>query len=450
MSRSFRCEREVMSGTLETFHLMTFGCKVNQYESGLLRSQCVRAGLGERRELVEADLVIINTCGVTASAVGKSRRAARRALRKNPKAVVVATGCAVDLNRADFEAIEGVRIVPHSEKAHFLEKLLRVPPGRVVPECRRTRALLKVQDGCDRLCTYCVVPHVRSRLWSKPLDEALEEARCLARRGHREIVLTGVRLGLYDGGGEDSPARLLAALEDVDGLARVRLSSIDLNDVSDALLEAMARSTKFCPHLHISLQSGDDALLARMHRPYDSGGYLRRLGEIRRALGRVAITTDVIVGFPGESEEQFENTLRVCREAAFSKIHIFPFSARPPAPAADMPDKIDPREIRRRVGALAALERELAMNYRRAMLGDVVEVLVEGRVDGMLEGKTRDYVTVAFEGEDSLTGGIVRLQITDVGPYGHSQPRLTNANRERNIRNHQEVKARTVDFARTD
>ncbi len=400
-----------MSDELKTFRLLTFGCKVNQYETDLLRSQCLRAGLAERRDTAQADLVIVNTCGVTSRAVGKSRRAARAAVRANPRALVVATGCAADLDRRDLEAIEHVQIVPHAEKAHILERLLHSPAGRVPPVCRRTRALLRIQDGCNQFCTYCVVPHVRRTLWSKPPDEALEEARYLASRGHREIVLTGIRLGLYDAGREDSLARFLLALEDVDGLERVRLSSIEIGDVTDALLGAMRRSTKFCPHLHLPLQSGDDTVLAEMHRPYDSRGYLRRLAEIRSALGRTAVTTDVIAGFPGETAEQFENTLRVCREAAFSKIHIFPFSARRPAPAADMPGKAAPAEIRRRVALLARLERELAANYRSAMVGDTVEVLVESRTDGVLEGKTRDYVTVAFDGEDSLVGGIVQLRI---------------------------------------
>lgn len=406
-----RFDRNAMNNGLQTFRLVTFGCKVNQYETDALRRQCVAAGMEETGGSA-ADLVIVNTCGVTARAAGKSRRAARAALRGNPRAVVAA-GCAVDLNRSDFEAIPGLRIVPQAQKARFLESLLPSRPSDARPECRRTRALLKIQDGCNQFCSYCVVPHVRSTQWSKPFDEALEEARRLAAAGHREIVLTGVRLGLYDGG--DSLARLLAALEEIDGLERVRFSSIEINEIGDPLLAAMARSTKFCPHLHLPLQSGDDAVLARMNRPYASGEYLRRLGDIRAALGRTAVTTDVIVGFPGETAEQFENTLRACREAAFGKIHIFPFSPRRPAPAAEMPGRIPPGEIRRRAALLAALERELAAEYRRPMLGGVADVLVEGRVDGLLEGKTGDYVTVAFDGDDSSIGEIVHVCITDVG-----------------------------------
>jgi threonylcarbamoyladenosine tRNA methylthiotransferase MtaB len=399
----------MMNGGYRTFYIATLGCKVNQYESDLLRRQCVETGLAESREPALADIIIVNTCGVTGSAVGKSRRAVRALRRKSPGAALVATGCAVNLDRGDFE-MDGVRLVPHEKKNELLNGLVAGGAGAKLPACTRTRALLKVQDGCNQFCAYCVVPHVRSEMWSKPFDEAVAEARYLAGQGHREIVVTGVRLGLYDDSGM-TLADLLAALDDIEGLDRVRFSSLEIGEIDGALLNAMARSRAFCRHLHLPLQSGDDAILARMKRPYSAGEYLSRLKEIRSALGRVAITTDVIVGFPGETDAQFDNTMRVCREAGFSKMHIFPFSARRPAPAAEMPDAVPPAVIRRRANALAALERELAAEYRKPMLGDVVEILVEARAGRWLKGKTRDYITVEFEASESLLHEIACVRV---------------------------------------
>ena len=399
--------------TLRKFHLLTLGCKVNQYESDLLRGQCMQAGLSETTDAAGADILIVNTCGVTATAVGKSRRAVRALLRKNGRALVVATGCAVDLDRADF-AMDGVRLVPQAEKSNVLAGIITDAPARTLPVCGRTRALLKIQDGCNQFCAYCVVPHVRSRMWSKPFTEALDEARHFVARGHKEIVLTGVRLGLYDGGGGRSLRRLFEAVDGLEGLARVRFSSLEIKEIDGSLLDAMARSRTFCRHLHLPLQSGDDEVLSRMNRPYGAAEYLRRVGEIRAVLGRVAITTDVIVGFPGETKAQFENTLRVCREAAFSKIHIFPFSARKPTPAAEMPDKVPAAEIRARAKTLAELEKELAATYKKSLVGAIVEVLVEGRAGKMLEGKTRDYVTVEFEGSESLMREIVHVRVNEI------------------------------------
>jgi len=402
-----------MMGTLRKFHLLTLGCKVNQYESDLLRRQCVQAGLSETPDASQADILVVNTCGVTATALGKSRRAVRALRRRNTSGVLIATGCAVDLDRADFD-MSGVRLVPQADKPNLLAGLIGCVPGAALPECNRTRALLKVQDGCNQYCAYCVVPYVRSRMWSKSFAEAVEEARHLVARGHKEIVMTGVRLGLYDGGGGRSLADLLDALDGIDGLARVRFSSLEITEIDDDLLHVMARSRTFCRHLHLPLQSGDDEILSRMNRPYTSAEFLRRVSEVRSVLGRMAITTDVIVGFPGETKEQFENTLRVCREAGFSKIHIFPFSARKPAPAADMPGKVQAAEIRDRAKALAALEKELAAAYRKSLVGETVEVLVEGRAGKMLEGKTRDYVTVEFGGTESLMREIVHVRVNEI------------------------------------
>lgn len=402
----------MMDGVYRTFYLLTLGCKVNQYESDLLRRQCVDAGLAEVDGAAGADLVIVNTCGVTANAVGKSRRAVRAVRHSAPRAVA-ATGCAVDLERADFE-MDGVQLFKQSEKSGLLYRMIGRGNGAAMPECGRTRALLKIQDGCNQFCSYCVVPAVRSALWSKNFEAAVDEARYLAGRGHREIVLTGVRLGLYDGGGGRGLAALLDALGDVEGLERVRLSSLEILEVNEELLEAMGRSRVFCRHLHLPLQSGDDGVLKRMNRPYCAAEYLKRVAEIRARLGRMAITTDVIVGFPGETEEAFENTLAACREAGFSKIHIFPFSVRKGTAAAAMDGAVSAEEMRRRARKLALLEKRLAVKYRKEMVGEIAEVLVERRENGAARGKTRDYVTVEFAA-DCAPGDAADVRIEKAG-----------------------------------
>ena len=399
---------------MKTFKLVTLGCKVNQYESDVMRAACIEAGYVPVTKGGCADLVVVNTCTVTATAAAKSRRALRSAIRANPGAKVVAAGCAVEADAAMFEKVgDGILLLKQSRKSEF-PGLLGIETNGRKPLPGRTRAFLKIQDGCDRFCTYCIVPHVRSELWSKPLDEVLREAEYLASLGHREIVLTGIRLGLYNGGGGADLAALVRKLSERPGPERLRLSSLEMWNISDELLSAASGSGKFCRHLHISLQSGDDGILRAMNRPYTSDEFLARIKDIREALSGVAITTDVIVGFPGEGEREFENTLRVCREARFVKMHIFPFSPRAGTRAVDLPGRPDRAAVDEHLGRLRDLEEELAREYRRGLVGKVVEVLVENRRDsktGLPCGTSREYVKVLVEGDKVEPSTIVNARI---------------------------------------
>ena len=396
----------------KTFKIITLGCKVNQYESDVMRAVCIGAGYAHADGERAADLVVVNTCAVTARAAAKSRRAVRAALRYSPGAKIIAAGCAVEADRAAFEKLGvGVCLLEQSRKEAF-PQLLGMDDA-YLPAPERTRAFLKVQDGCDRFCSYCIIPYVRKLLWSKPAGRAIAEAEYLASLGHREIVLTGVRLGMYDGGAGVDLGALLGRLDGLRGPERIRLSSLEPWEVGPGLLEAAAASEKFCRHLHIPLQSGDDGILRAMNRPYTSGEFLAIIRNAGRVLPGVAITTDVIVGYPGESDVQFENTLRVCREARFSKIHVFPYSPRPGTAAAAQcrPGGAD---VEKRLGRVRALEEELGLSFRQGLVGGNVEVLIENNCappTGLSCGTSREYVKVFIERERAGANSIVNARV---------------------------------------
>ncbi len=398
---------------MKLFKIITLGCKVNQYESDWMRAVCLHAGYTPAGKKERADLIVLNSCAVTSVASAKSRRALRQALKSNHEVKVIATGCAVKAAPQSFAAIDDtIVLLPESGKQGFPALIgVEVPDGLFAVQTR-TRAFLKIQDGCNQYCAYCIVAHMRPKLWSKPANEALAETEHFVALGHREIVLTGVRLGLYDGGGVNL-AGLIEMLATRTAVARIRLSSIEIIGVTDELL-AVAQGRKFCRHLHVPLQSGDDAILKAMNRPYTASQFLERIAAIRHALPGVAITTDVIVGFPGETEENFENTLHVCREAGFSKIHIFPFSPRTGTKAAVMKNRPDGRVVEKRLERLRLLEEEMAARFRQNLVGKVSEVLVEKKIDrqtGLPCGTSQEYVKIYFERGWPKVGEIVGAKI---------------------------------------
>ncbi|MBM4085027.1 MAG: MiaB/RimO family radical SAM methylthiotransferase, partial [Planctomycetes bacterium] len=306
---------------------------------------------------------------------------------------------------------------------------LGTPPLRAVSEGKlsisgfegHTRAFLKIQDGCDARCSYCIVPLVRGPVRSRPLEAIQREAERLAANGYREIVLTGIHLGAYgrDTGGRPGLCDVIEGLLDVPGLERIRLSSIEVNEFTDRLLALAADSAKLCPHFHFPLQSGDDEVLKAMNRAYTAAEYLDVLDKVRARIERPSFTTDVMVGFPGEGERHFQNTLDVCRRAGFSRMHIFPFSPRPGTPAATMPNRPTRKDVRAREERLEAVARELALAYKRQFLGQRVNVLVETQRDartGKLCGYTERYVKVAFDGPDGLKNTIVAVAAKSATP----------------------------------
>jgi len=375
---------------MATYHTETLGCKVNEYETREIEELVDRAGLQQAGADAEADLVVVNTCVVTAEAARRCRQTIRRMRRDNPRARLIVTGCyAAGPEREHLRAIDGISLIMADKNelrrrlAQELAPQARLPTSGISHFSGHSRAFVKIQDGCNQFCSYCIVPHVRPVMRSRPADEVIDEMQRLSEAGYAEIVLSGIHLGRY---GEDLSLsgalgkllRQLVALPHPGHPRRLRLSSIEVVEVDDALLEVMAEQPDcICPHLHLPLQSGDDAVLTAMRRPYSSDEFLRHVERIRRALPQVALTSDIIVGFPGETDEAFQRTYSLCREAGFSRLHVFPYSARIGTPAAEMPDQV-PAEVKRsRSDRLRKLGHDLAARFAAGMTGRTVTVLVE-------------------------------------------------------------------------
>jgi threonylcarbamoyladenosine tRNA methylthiotransferase MtaB len=410
-----------MPATLKTW---TLGCKVNQYETEFVREAL--AGIGYRDAVADepADLCLVNTCTVTAEGDAKSRQAIRRLARENPAARIVVMGCYATRAPDEIGALPGVAevITDKRELPDWLGRfgVADVPDG-ISRFQGRSRAYVKAQDGCMLRCSYCIIPHVRPQLTSRPVPQILDEVRRLRDHGYREIVLTGIHLGHY---GVDWNWRkpkadwirlshLVRQIAAIEGDFRLRLSSIEATEVTRELIQVMAEHPdKICPHVHVCLQSGSDAVLRRMRRRWSARMFIDRYELVRRSLDQPAFTTDVVVGFPGETEEDFEATCRVVREVGFSKVHVFPFSARRGTLAADMPDHV-PSPIRsERVRRLAAIEAETREAYFRSLIGRNLRVLLEASsraAAGHMVGTSCRYAPVELRGALPHGAGVGQL-----------------------------------------
>jgi threonylcarbamoyladenosine tRNA methylthiotransferase MtaB len=428
---------------MKTFAIDTLGCKVNQYESQQIRELLERLQLREVESPTQANLVVVNTCCVTRTASSKSRQCIRKARRLSPDATIVVCGClptaqnnelhdvgadtSVVRNQDDLPSVLN-RIIKNSNpglttrisqpcsnniirtknRAQIKQKNPYKAADRL-PQLTsfkgHTRAFLKVQDGCDGSCTYCIIPTTRPIVRSKLLESALSEARSLAKAGHKEIVVTGIFLGAY--GQEtvrrrcwpsrenDNLATLLESMAEIPELVRIRLSSLEPADVTPRLLQVFQHSPKMMPHLHLSLQSGSDAVLKRMCRQYTAGQFLQTIRAIRARLDRPAITTDIIVGFPGETDADFEQTVKLAKHVGFAKMHVFSFSLRQGTAAASMKDSVAGSITRGRAKLLQGLDRHLGAKFRQQFVGETTEVLLEedgGRACGRSERYFRVYL----------------------------------------------------------
>ncbi len=416
---------EHMERRANTFSIVTFGCKVNQYESQAIRELMQREGYVEVPAAQGPDVCIVNSCAVTQATENECRRLVRRLSERNRRLQTIVTGCLAEVTPSNgWTRRTGVHAVRKDEVSR-IPALLRGQGGAfaqtdtspfsltVSGHAGHARAYLKVQDGCDGCCAYCIVPNARGASQSRPVADILAEAVRLTRNGFREIVLTGVNIGKYRRDGLDLTG-LLRRLLEADGIGRIRLGSLELNDVDDRLVSLVAADSRLCPHFHIPLQSGDDAILRAMNRPYTAAEYLGRIAAIRRAVNLPALTTDVIVGFPGETEDAFARTVAVCRQAGFSRIHVFSFSPRPGTPAVRMAERLAPGVVRRRKENLQAVAAELANDFRRQMAGREADLLIEygrDRSTGLLHGHTERYVGVLVEGPDDWAARIVRVKI---------------------------------------
>ncbi len=395
---------------MRTFSINTLGCKVNQYEGQQIRELLEGHGLHQAEWPQESDLVVVHTCCVTQTASAKSRQCIRKVLKQNPHSLVFVSGCLPAARTGELSRFtENVHLL--ADQSNLASALtvwaentpIKAQNGHEIKHKNQsaneselplltsfkehTRAFLKVQDGCDGYCSYCIVPKTRPIVRSKSFETALREAQVLVQSGHKEIVVSGVFLGAY---GQktvrrknwpecrnDSLADLLDRLAQIPGLARIRLSSLEPADVTEWLLDTLCRHRNIMPHLHLPLQSGSDAVLRRMCRQYDVDQFKRTVDSVQTRLDRPAITTDIIVGFPGETDADFEQTLDLARSVGFAKMHVFPFSARRGTAAANMRDIVEKRICKTRSQILRDLDIELGLQYRSQFLGETAEVLIE-------------------------------------------------------------------------
>ncbi|WP_202080695.1 tRNA (N(6)-L-threonylcarbamoyladenosine(37)-C(2))-methylthiotransferase MtaB [Caldalkalibacillus salinus] len=429
---------------MSTVAFHTLGCKVNHYETEAIWQLFKNAGYEKREFEQTADVYVINTCTVTNTGDKKSRQVIRRAIRKNPDAVICVTGCYAQTSPGEIMAIEGVDIVvgtqDRSKLLEYIEQYHaeRQPINAVgnimktrtyeeldVPEFTdRTRASLKIQEGCNNFCTFCIIPWARGLLRSRDPKSVIAQANKLVQAGYKEIVLTGIHTGGYGEDLEDyNLAKLLLDLEQVPGLERLRISSIEASQLTDEVIEVLGQSSKVCRHLHIPLQAGDDEVLKRMRRKYTVAEYRERVEKVQQALPHFALTSDVIVGFPGETEEQFMNTYEFIRDMRFAELHVFPFSKRTGTPAARMTDQVPEEEKNDRVHRLIALSNQLAKEYASQFEGQTLEVIPETEYQekpgaGLLVGYTDNYLKVVIKADESYIGQVVEVQIDEPGyPY---------------------------------
>ncbi len=427
--------------------LTTLGCKVNQYESAALEELFRRRGYQVVDFDSSADVYIINTCTVTRIGDRKSRQLIRRASRTNPEAVVAVTGCYAQTAPDEVLEVEGVDVVVGAgHRADIVELVEGVVKGHQVKavgdiaHCRhfeelpgeshqgRVRAFLKIQEGCENYCAYCIIPYARGPLRSRAPENVLAGMRNLVESGFKEIVLTGIHTGAY---GREKPdglglVRLLESLASVPGLVRLRLSSLEPNDITPELLELMADGPPFCRHLHIPLQSGDDDILKKMRRRYDTDFFRSLLTKIRDKIPEVAITTDIMVGFPGEEDEHFHHACAFVKEMQFSALHVFKYSPRRGTPAANFPGQVDPRVKEKRSRKLIAIGHTLASSFAAQYLDKAVSVLVEqavdnppaGLADDVFEGLTDNYVRVFFTAQEKWKGQLANVKIIALSGTG--------------------------------
>ncbi|SEM47991.1 threonylcarbamoyladenosine tRNA methylthiotransferase MtaB [Paenisporosarcina quisquiliarum] len=429
------------------FH--TLGCKVNHYETEAIWQLFKENGYSRTEFEKQSDVYVINTCTVTNTGDKKSRQVIRRAVRQNPDAVICVTGCYAQTSPAEIMAIPGVDIVVGTqERTKMLDyieqyKTERKPinavgnimKNRVYEELDvptftdRTRASLKIQEGCNNFCTFCIIPWARGLMRSRDPEEVVRQAQQLVDAGYLEIVLTGIHTGGY---GEDlkdyNLAQLLRDIENnVKGLKRLRISSIEASQLSDEVIDVLRDSKIVVRHLHIPIQSGSDTVLKRMRRKYTMEFFANRLDRLREALPDLAITSDVIVGFPGETEEEFMETFNFIRDQKFSELHVFPYSKRTGTPAARMDNQVDEDVKNERVHRLITLNDQLAVEYASKFEDEVLEIIPEesyklDSASNMVEGYSDNYLKVVIPGSEDLIGKLVRVKITKAGyPYNEGQ-----------------------------
>ena len=412
---------------------VTLGCKVNQYESQAMLAQLVSAGFSVCDDAEESDVVLINSCTVTAMSDHKVRQMLHRARRRNPNAVIVLTGC---MPQAFPETAAGLHdadvVLGNSNRASLLPDIMKYLSSRqrivdIVPHEKapgfeamkvnsffeRTRAFIKIEDGCNRFCSYCIIPYARGRVRSKPMDALKKEIAEIAANGYKEIVLTGINLSAY---GQEIGLHLCDAVEaacEPDSVARVRLGSLEPEQLSEEVIARLSRQKKLCPQFHLSLQSGSDATLKRMNRHYSAEEYRTIVKNLRAAFANTAITTDIMVGFPGENDEEFQESLAFAEEISFAKVHVFSYSRRPGTKANNAPDQVTQTVKEQRSRLMIEATQKTKEAFFGEQIGLTEPVLFERECDkNVYEGYTENYTPVKVHSGRNLCGEIVPACIT--------------------------------------
>jgi threonylcarbamoyladenosine tRNA methylthiotransferase MtaB len=421
----------------ETVAITTLGCKANQFDSEMMRTSLEREGFEIIPFSQKPNIYVVNTCTVTHRADYQSRQLIRKARRLSPSSLIVVTGCYAQAYPEDVQGVEGVGVIlGNGEKAsisdilrnplirsHLMVSVSDIDKERKIEEadidrsCRHTRALLKIQDGCNASCTYCVIPRARGRSRSLGPLRVAHRIQRLQEKGFKEVVMTGIHLGIY--GSDLSPPSSLADLctkmDTIPAPQRIRLSSIEPDDFSPELIQAIASSTRACPHLHVPMQSGDDDILRRMHRNYDGTFFADLVQTLIHRIPDLNIGVDVIVGFPGEGEKQFRKTYELLEKSDIGYLHVFPFSKRRGTEAYELPHQVDPRTKKRRCETLRSLGRRKKAAFQGKFLGRKLEVLIEGKRDRLtrrLKGYSRNYIPVLIEGKDNLVNREIKVLVT--------------------------------------
>jgi len=402
---------------MKKFKIVTLGCRTNQYESQGYADQLRAMGYEPASDSEAADVCIVNTCTVTESADSSSRLKIRQLVRDNPEAKIAVTGCMAESAPNVITTLgENIHLVPNKIKEQLIEQLfpdeVEWPEFRIQAFDGHTRAFVKVQDGCNSFCTYCIIPYVRGRSRSRPIAEVVAEVEGLVANGYKEVVITGINVGDFDNGGR--LVDLVRAVDSVEGLKRLRISSIDPDEVDEQLQEAVLNGKHTCPSMHIVLQAGSNVTLKRMNRKYTKQVFLDTVERLKRAKPDFTVTTDVIVGFPGETEADFEETLDVVRAVKFAKIHVFPYSIRARTRAALYPNQVPKPVIEERKQRLLRLAEKTAFELRAEYVGRTAEVLLEENG----EGHTDNFLKVLVQPGVHKKNDVVRCVLTENTPEG--------------------------------
>lgn len=416
-----------------TYYILNLGCKVNAYESKVMSDLLLNAGF-IKGSIDNADIYIVNTCFVTNVAEHKSFQMIRKVIKKNPKLVLVC-GCLSQMKSEEVSNISGVNIViGNKDKSKIVDyindylknekkitKIYNIEnidfENMSLNNFDKTRAFVKIQDGCNNFCSYCIIPYSRGGLRNKKKEDVINEVNNLIKNGHKEVVLTGIHTGNYHDSEYDFAA-LLNDLVKIEGLKRLRISSIEITELNDKVLEVFKNSKILVDHMHIPLQAGSDTILKLMNRKYDVKYFINKINEIRSIRPLISITTDVIVGFPCETDELFNQTIETIKKINFSKLHVFPYSPREGTVASRMDNQINDTLKKQRVSKLINLSKQLEFDYMNKFLDNTIEFIPETFKDGYLIGHTENYLSIKAKGCENLLNTIVKVKITSIDyPY---------------------------------